>query len=1054
MATTSKREIQLQKFNEIYNKLNAAQKQAVDTIEGPVMVIAGPGTGKTQILGARIGKILLETDTQPDNILCLTYTDAGVIAMRKRLLSFIGPDAYKVNIATFHAFCNDVIQENLSLFEKTSLDPITDLQKIELYKQLIDGFGKNHPLKRYRGDVYYEIHNLQSLFSAMKREGWSPAFINSRIEVYISDLPNRDEYVCKRATGTFKKGDIRTDKIADECEKMERLRAAVNEFDNFQTLMLDRKLYDFDDMINWVIKVFEENEELLNRYQEQYLYILVDEFQDTSGTQNKIVELLINFWDKPNVFVVGDDDQSIYRFQGANVENMLRFAESYKEDLLKVVLTENYRSTQPILDISKSVISRNNERLIKQLPGLSKDLLAANVSINHLTHFPTLKEYNTPRDEMIGLTLEVEALLRKGVKPNCIGIIYRENKYGDELTKYFKLRGISQYSRRNTNLLHEPLAQQIISVLRYLAAEHDTPYEGDEMLFEILHYNWFGIAPMEVAKVSLEVAERQYTANKTSIRKWLYDKATQPPRDLFAKPMSEKLQKASEFLESLIAAVSNCTLQQLLEKLVRESGALHCIMQSEEKHQQMQIITGLYDFIKEETSRNPLLTLQQLVNIFDLMEKEGISMPLIQVNGSEKGVNLMTAHGSKGLEYEYIFMAGCNAAGWEKKRKPRDGYALPDTLFMSISRNAEEEELRRLFYVALTRAQKHLTVSYPMVKSDGKPTEPSMFIAEMQEEHTLETQMVMLPDDVITEFRALEFGIVQAPEIARMEREVLQPIIDRFVMNVSALNNYLRCPLEFYFRNLVNIPSPRNEAAEFGSAVHHALQRLFEQMQRYNEFPSAHALVQDFEWYMYRHRELFTKEQFERRMEYGQEILTNYYNKYITTWNTVVAIERNIKGVVVNGIPLKGKIDKLEFDRTDVNVVDYKTGDLDYARAKLCLPNDKEPNGGDYWRQAVFYKILLDHYAGRKWNAVSFEFDFIEPDKKGEYLRRKVVVQPEDITTVTQQIITVWNKIQQHDFYTGCGKPDCHWCNFVKTNNMAVALHEIEPVIEEEVKWG
>src|SRR6059058_2806018 len=163
---------QKETFSKYYNDLNPEQKLAVDTIEGPVLVIAGPGTGKTQILGARIGKILLETDTQLDNILCLTYTDAGVIAMRKRLLAFIGPDAYKVNICTFHAFCNDVIQENLSLFEKTSLDPITDLQKIELYKQLIDGFGKNHPLKRYRGDVYYEIHNLQSLFSAMKREGW------------------------------------------------------------------------------------------------------------------------------------------------------------------------------------------------------------------------------------------------------------------------------------------------------------------------------------------------------------------------------------------------------------------------------------------------------------------------------------------------------------------------------------------------------------------------------------------------------------------------------------------------------------------------------------------------------------------------------------------------------------------------------------------------------------------------------------------------------------------------------------------------------------------
>src|ERR1700712_141529 len=145
---------QKETFSKYYNDLNAEQKKAVDTIEGPVMVIAGPGTGKTQILGARIGKILLETDTQPENILCLTYTDAGAIAMRKRLSSFIGADAYKVHIYTFHAFCNDVIQENLSLFEKTALDAISELENIQLFKNLIDGFPKNHPLKRYRGDVY------------------------------------------------------------------------------------------------------------------------------------------------------------------------------------------------------------------------------------------------------------------------------------------------------------------------------------------------------------------------------------------------------------------------------------------------------------------------------------------------------------------------------------------------------------------------------------------------------------------------------------------------------------------------------------------------------------------------------------------------------------------------------------------------------------------------------------------------------------------------------------------------------------------------------------
>ena len=209
-------EKQLEKFNEVYTKLNQQQKQAVDTINGAVMVIAGPGTGKTQILGARIGKILLETDTLPQNILCLTYTDAGTVAMRKRLLSFIGPDAYKVNIHTFHSFCNDVIQDNLSLFEKKSLNPISDLEKIELFKQLIDGFKKDNVLKRYRGDVYYEIANLRNLFSNMKREGWTKEFLLTSIEKYIKDLPTRDEFVYKKKYKEFNAGDLKQSKIDED----------------------------------------------------------------------------------------------------------------------------------------------------------------------------------------------------------------------------------------------------------------------------------------------------------------------------------------------------------------------------------------------------------------------------------------------------------------------------------------------------------------------------------------------------------------------------------------------------------------------------------------------------------------------------------------------------------------------------------------------------------------------------------------------------------------------------------------------------------------------
>ena len=1040
-----KEKLQL-KFHEEYSRLNEKQRLAVDTIEGPVMVIAGPGTGKTQILASRIGKILLETDASPGNILCLTYTDAGVVAMRKRLLQFIGPDAYKVNLFTFHAFCNEVIQDNLSLFEKTSLDPISDLEKIELFKKLIDSFPKNHLLKRYRGDVYFEIHNLDRLFSTMKKEGWSPSFINQKIDEYISDLPGRDEYIYKRKYKEFNAGDLKRDKIEEEKEKMERLRTAVNEFDHFQQLMRRHNRYDFDDMINWVIKAFEENKNLLADYQERFLYILVDEYQDTSGTQNKIVELLINYWERPNVFVVGDDDQSIYRFQGANVENMLTFTETYKNDLLKVALVNNYRSVQPILDTSKNLIDRNSERLVNKLDGLSKDLISSNIKIRHLTYKPIVRSYETQRQEMIDITKRAEDLIAQDISPSRIGVIYRENKYGDELIQYLKLKKIPYYSKRSLDIFEIPLAKKIILILKYLACEHDIPYSGDEILFEILHFDWFHIPSIEIAKLTIESSHKKYDDATTSLRRLLYEKAKAPPKDLFSQGLHDGLKKASATLEQLIGDVPNITLQMLFEDIVRKAGILNYIMQSPDKIWLLQVLTGLFDFVKDETARNPFMELKDLVNIIELMKKEDLILPLTEVCGNDKGINLMTAHGSKGLEFEYVFFAGCNASIWEKKRRPYNGYKLPDTIFSSQPANSDEEELRRLFYVALTRAEQHLSISYCRFKNDGKELEPSMFIAEILDEQQLKVEKMFVDESVIAEFNALQFGKQVIPQIEEIEKEFISGLLDKFVMNVTALNNYLKCPLEFYFKNLIRIPSPKNEAIEFGSSVHHAVEQLFRKMQIDDEqrFPSREEFIKDFDWYMNRHRESFTQGQFESRMEYRHEVLSNYYDNHINTWHKIVAIERNIKNIVVNDVPLRGKLDKLEFDGRSVNVVDYKTGDPDKAKSKLQPPSDKDPVGGDYWRQAVFYKILVDNYEKKGWKVVSTEFDFVEPDKKKGYRKEKVFITQRDTDTVAGQIETVWGKIQDHDFYTGCGKEDCHWCNFVKNNNLTVALHEME----------
>lgn len=1042
------------RFQEEYAELNDKQRQAVDQIEGPVMVIAGPGTGKTQILAARIGKILLETDASPSNILCLTYTDAGALAMRRRLLHFIGSDAYKVHIYTFHAFCNDVIQDNLSLFEKNDLDPISELEKIELMRKIIDSFPKNHPLKKYRGDAYADVKNLSNLFSAIKQEGWKTDELLESINNYVADLPNQSKFIAKRAVYHFKKGDVRTDKIEEEKEKMKKLSAAIVEFDHYQAMMRERNRYDFDDMISWVIREFETNPQLLLNYQERYHYVLVDEYQDTSGAQNKLVRLLINYWEKPNIFVVGDDDQSIYRFQGANVENMERFVEDFRKDLVKVVLINNYRSTQPILDVSKTLISNNTERLISRMEGLTKDLIASHKEISKLRYLPTLLEFESQRHEMVGITLQVEDLLANGVEPGKIAVIFKENKYGEELKKIFRFRNITTYSKRHFNLLDIPLAQKVIEILEYIAAEYDTPYGGDEMLFEILHFDFFNIPPMEIAKLAVEVAELQFTNNKTSIRRLLYEKTHQPPRDLFDTGIHSGLKQASAVLEKLIAEAKNVTLQTLLENVIRKAGVLTTVMKSDDRLWQLQVLTSLFDFVKDETARNPGMTVADLTANINLMRMNNVAVPLVQVSGSEKGVNLLTAHGSKGLEFEYVFLAGSNSTLWERKRKPFGGFKFPDAVFTSKSLSGDEEELRRLFYVAITRAQIKLFISYAQFSNDGRGMEPSKFIAEILDLHDLPPQKIKIAPAVMGEFQALQFAEAAAPELQKLEKEFMDRVLERFVMNVTALNNYLRCPLEFYFRNLIRIPSPKNEATEFGSSVHHAIQRLFEKMKNdpQNNFPPKEDMLNEFTRYMHRHRESFIKEEFDRRMEYGLDILSKYYDEYIHKWNRIVVVEHNIKNVVVNGVPLKGKLDKLEFFGKDVNVVDYKTGDPDKANKKLTPPNEDIPNGGDYWRQAVFYKILVDNLGKKEWRVVSTEFDFVEPDSRKKYQKRKVFITPEDVTTVTQQLTTAWNRIQDHDFYTGCGKSDCHYCNFVKTNELYTDLHNNDEEEEEEVQ--
>jgi DNA helicase-2/ATP-dependent DNA helicase PcrA len=322
----------------------------------------------------------------------------------------------------------------------------------------------------------------------MKKEDWSPDFLLEKVEAYTKDLPERPEFLYKRAGkdkvgNAYKKGDLKKDALQEAIQKMELLKAAIAQYEHFQQKLLSNHRYDFADMILWVIKAFQENASLLSDYQEKYQYVLVDEFQDTSGSQNDLLSLVISYWDIPNVFAVGDDDQSIYRFQGANIENIQNFITQFGSHLKRVTLTHNYRSSQAILDAAQSLISRNSQRIAQD-----KYLVASHPERTQITLKPQVVAYYNPLHESSDICRQIETLQTEGVPLNEIAVIYRNHQQAEEMAANLQSRNIAINARKRLDILHEPIVQKICLVMQFLAAETEKAFSGENFLFEILHF--------------------------------------------------------------------------------------------------------------------------------------------------------------------------------------------------------------------------------------------------------------------------------------------------------------------------------------------------------------------------------------------------------------------------------------------------------------------------------------------------------------------------------------------------------------------------------------
>ncbi len=1021
-------------FDEKINNLNPSQQRAVHSIEGPVMVIAGPGTGKTEILSLRIGNIIRQTDTSHSAILCLTYTDAAASEMRHRLIEFLGPEAYKIQVCTFHSFCNLVIQDNPSIFQQArDLEPISEIERFKLLQKLMDGFDESHPLKKFKGLTYSDWKRLYELFMLMKKEGWTPSEMLTRIEEYIDRMQHSDEFIYKRKTGEFKAGDL---KIKDFTEKvlnrMATLRAAVGEYDHYNQLMAQEGKYDFEDMLLWVETAFGQYPDLLANYQERFLYVLVDEFQDTNGIQLNILQKLIDHeWlDRPNVFVVGDDDQAIFRFQGANMENLVHFQKKYDPEI--ILLEQNYRSSQQILDTARTVMQSVGNSLMQQIFGHTKTLRASGIYARHdhpvhLLAYPTLTYENADIFHQIKRWHEEK---REG----SLAVLYTKHELGRELGQALKGAGIPYQTARSINALDLLLIRHLLDILTCIHQLGEGATYDDGLLYRILHLPYLEPKPYDLQLLIMAYTRKEGKKDST-LYGWINDPALLDSLSLRDRAWMDR---TASLLNDAVTTYYERTLLSFIEWVLHHFGIMSWILQQPEKFIHLYALKTFFTFIDQEAYGKSSFRLPDLLELCRLMNLYDIRLPVQNLAPPPKGIFLSTLHGAKGLQYDKVIIKNITENEWEKKRANHQVFSLPDNLVRRETLSTltepgsdfQDQDRRRLLYVGMTRAHYDLTLSYARKKDDGKDLTPSVYLTEIQKQnqevHSLKPEV---DENLQAEYLVALMSGGQRADLLLDQAEI-DHRIKNYTLNVSALNKYLECPVAFYYEKILAIPARQPIYLLFGNALHDALQKLFHKKFEERDLAAGKDfMLRMYELYMERHRHQMTDKEYVDYSTYGKKVLDQYYDRYSQEWSEEIRYEPEykIRDIHISGIPVSGLLDRIDRRDHSIIVYDYKSGRTESFGEKLQRPGEKNPLGGDYWRQMVFYDLMLHEDPRIKSYMDHGYFQALEPQKDGTFVERKVVITPEDRDFVTLQIQEAWQKIQNKEFDRGCGQ--CAWCS-------------------------
>ncbi|MFA5791804.1 MAG: ATP-dependent DNA helicase [Candidatus Paceibacterota bacterium] len=967
-------------YNNEYKKLNAEQKDAVDSIDGPVMVVAGPGTGKTQILALRIGNILLKTDTKVDEILCLTFTNSAVKAMRERLRKYIGPAASKVKVSTFHSFGMEILDKYygvLGLNDKPKLMDEKDV--IALYDEVLQENDWEHIRPRSLHSRYFR--DLKNMISFLKRERLTPENFEDEINQEIKNIKNDFSSVSSRgeSKGEFKK------EIQKKIESLSRTLEAVKFYILYEAIKKKKNLFDYDDILESLVSIIEESEEAKNYVKENFLYILIDEHQDSSGVQNEFLSKVWGDEEKPNIFVVGDDRQLIYGFGGASLEYFDNFKNAFGKAKL-ISLIENYRSTQKILDSSHKLLQSS----------ISKGKLKSNNKENYPLR---IIEAYYPRDEIILGALEIKEKIKKGHDVNDMAILVPKNHQVRSTITILKNMDILVAGGEMINFFDLEEAVSFLRVLKILANPSDGVSLGASFFDKLS-----GISPFKA---------HEFIKNN-KIRNFSLLDVMEEKNNLFENKNEVNIwiQKLKSWL-----MFSSETLYAFIQKVGTEF-----LLDSAKNHKDLilhiEVIRTVLHLVLMQIEKNPKINLKEFLIFLERVEDYGEDIPLAIFNPGD-GLKVLTLHGSKGLEFDYVWIAHMDERSFSGSR--RDGFTLPSRVKERVEKK-DELVLKRELYVAITRAKRFCTISYALKSYNGADQELAHIVADLKENFEIqdahETEKIILknnPKAYVADFYKKDNK--KETNLSILIKMVALDYEDRKV-SVSLLNNFFECPWKWYFRNLLQLPESKSESLDFGNKVHFAIDKIL----KIKKIPN--------------------QKELETITSSDKEVL-----KIVTKWvknrlPEIVEERENEQSVSViddrfSRLNIYGKLDLIEnLDSKNVRVTDFKTGSV--RKKSEIEKKDEEGRMSSYLRQLAMYSYLIKQ--SPKWKAEVSEsrLEFLEAKDSKEIFYDRIITTKE-IDLLIKDIKDYDNLVKTGDWlsrpcnYNSYGKNiKCEYCKMAE----------------------